>query len=286
VTFFNPRSALVQSWGGNVVVDGIWKYDAAMRGEAALERKLHLNANAQLRGGWSGGASVLVEEFRMDPDLYANYWIERPRAGSALKDTVRFTGTPALPNLDWVLTLNTPQFRHFTGTAFVIWGRDENFFEWQSGDIFFTTLTGTVRPTERLRLDLQYQQQRFARPADGSVVAIRHIPRVKLEYQVARPVFVRFVGQYIAAAQDSLRDDGRTNAPILLRQRDGTFARTSAQRSGTFRGDALFSWQPNPGTVFFAGYGSTMIDPEAMRFAGVRRVQDGFFLKWSWLFRV
>jgi hypothetical protein len=287
LTFFNPRTALVQSYGGNLLLDGLWKYDDLRRRRPMLERKLHLTGTAQLRGGWSGGASVLVEEFRYDPDLYADYWVDRPRADdSGARDTVRFVGTPALPNLDWVLTLNTPQFRRFSGTAFVIWGRDENFFEWASGDILFATLNAAVRPTERLRLDLQYQQQRFARPSDGSVVSIRHIPRVRLEYQVARPVFVRLVGQYIAAARDSLRDDSRTNAPILLRQPDGTFSRPGAVRNGSFRGDALFSWQPNPGTVFFAGYGSTLADPRETRLGALRRVQDGFFVKYSYLWRV
>jgi hypothetical protein len=193
---------------------------------------------------------------------------------------------PALPNLDWVLTLNTPQFRRFSGSAFLIWGRDENFFEWASGDIFFATVNATVRPTERLRLELQYQQQRVARPSDGSVVSVRHIPRAKLEYQVSRPIFVRFVGQYVAAVQDSLRDDSRTNAPLLIRQRDGTFVRAVGVRTGTFRGDALFSWQPNPGTVFFAGYGSTLADPRETRLASLRRTQDGFFVKYSYLWRV
>ncbi len=287
LTFFNSRASFVQSWGGNVILDGTWKYDDFRRGRPALERKLHLTSNAQLRGGWSGGASVLVEEFRYDPDLYANYWVDRPRAdGTGARDTVPFVGTPALPNLDWVLTLNTPQFRRFSGTAFVIWGRDENFFEWASGDILFATLAGTVRPTERLRLELQYQQQRFTRPSDRSVVSVRHIPRAKLEYQVARPVFVRVVGQYVSTARDSLRDDSRTNAPLLLRGADGAFSRLGADRSGTFRGDALFSWQPNPGTVFFAGYGSTLADPRETRLAALRRVQDGFFVKYSYLWRV
>jgi hypothetical protein len=287
LTLFNGPSAFVRSWGGNVLADGIWKYDDFRRGRPMLERKLHLTATAQLRGGWSAGGSALVEEFRYDPDLYADYWIDLPRAGgSGARDTVRFAGTPAIPNLDWVLTLNTPQFRKFSGSAFLLWGRDENFFEWASGDILFATLNATVRPTERLRAELQYQQQRFARPSDGSVVSVRHIPRAKLEYQVARPVFVRLVGQYVSTSRDALRDDSRTNAPLLRRRADGTFAPQLASRDGNFRGDALFSWQPNPGTVFFAGYGSTLADPRETRLGALRRVQDGFFLKYSYLWRV
>ena len=84
---------------------------------------------------------------------------------------------------------------------------------------------------------------------------------------------------------DSLRDDGRTNAPIFFKTADG-FQRAIAQSRNTFRGDVLFSYQPNPGTVFFAGYGSTLVEPDPLRFAQLRRTVDGLFFKVSYLFRV
>jgi hypothetical protein len=199
---------------------------------------------------------------------------------------VRFVGTPALPNLDWVLTLNTPQFRKFSGTAFVIWGRDENFLEWASGDILFATLNAVVAPRSgcartsstsssgsRARATAAWSRCATSRARSWST-------RWRARCSCASS------GQYIAASRDSLRDDSRTNAPILLRRPDGSFARPGAVRNGSFRGDALFSWQPNPGTVFFAGYGSTLADPRETRLASLRRTQDGFFVKYSYLWRV
>jgi hypothetical protein len=41
-----------------------------------------------------------------------------------------------------------------------------------------------------------------------------------------------------------------------------------------------------PGTVLFVGYGSTLAEPDAMRFNRLSRVRDGFFLKFSYLFRL
>ncbi|MDF1504126.1 DUF5916 domain-containing protein [Roseisolibacter sp. H3M3-2] len=286
VTFFNAPTSRVMSYGGDVVLDGTWKYRDFTAGREALEKKLHFNGNAQLRGGWGVGGSVLVEEFRYDPDLYANYYYTQPRAGNpAVVDTVPYVGTPALPNLDYAVTLNTPQFKKFSGNLFAIWGKDENFYEWASSDILFLTLNTTTRPTDRLRIDAAYQIQRFARARDGSLAGQQQIPRVRVEYQLARPVFVRFVGQYIAAQRDSLRDEGRTQQPVFLRTANG-FVRAGAQRSNTFRGDVLFSFVPNPGTVFFAGYGSSASEPDPLRFGQLRRTTDGFFLKWSYLFRV
>ena len=42
----------------------------------------------------------------------------------------------------------------------------------------------------------------------------------------------------------------------------------------------------NTGTVLFAGYGSTLTDQESFRFRKVARQADGFFVKFSYLFRM
>jgi hypothetical protein len=50
--------------------------------------------------------------------------------------------------------------------------------------------------------------------------------------------------------------------------------------------DALFSYQPTPGTVFFAGYSSFLTEPRGLQFGNLQRTKDGFFLKASYLFRL
>jgi hypothetical protein len=37
--------------------------------------------------------------------------------------------------------------------------------------------------------------------------------------------------------------------------------------------------------VVFAGYGSSLTEPDAFRFRELERVRDGFFVKLSYLFR-
>ena len=57
-----------------------------------------------------------------------------------------------------------------------------------------------------------------------------------------------------------------------------------ANRRG-LRVDALFSYQPSPGTVAFFGYGSSL-DPDPAHVAGpLFRTNDGFFVKLSYVFR-
>jgi hypothetical protein len=100
-------------------------------------------------------------------------------------------------------------------------------------------------------------------------------------------VFVRFVGQYVSFERDELRDAGRTELP-LYSYNAGTeqYTRLGRINSNSFRADWLFSYQPNPGTVIFAGYGSSMVDTNSFDFRDVTRTADGFFVKLSYLFRL
>jgi len=103
---------------------------------------------------------------------------------------------------------------------------------------------------------------------------------VKIEYQLTRAIFFRYIGQYFAQDQVALQDP-RTGQPLLVN-------RTAAgpQAANDFRNDVLFSFKPNPGTVFFFGYGASLDEPDAFAFRRLHRTGDGFFLKASYLFRL
>lgn len=120
------------------------------------------------------------------------------------------------------------------------------------------------------------------------MVGIRRIPRLKTEYQIARSIFVRFVGEYNSDWQDDLRDDSRSQLPVyILNKATGRYERASKTDVKSFRSDFLFSYQPTPGTVVFAGYGNTLADrDEDFRTRRLARTTDGFFLKFSYLFRL
>ena len=112
------------------------------------------------------------------------------------------------------------------------------------------------RPTGQLRVDGSYNYQYYKRATDGSMVGSGKIPRVKVEYQVSRSIFVRAVGQYTAQFQDNLRDDGRTNDPLLYRM-GRKLPRAAGAAPTCSRRDLLFSYLPTPGTVVYLGYGNT-----------------------------
>src|SRR5213596_2938899 len=280
-TTYGRPGALLQRFTGDIVVDGIWQYQNFIHGRHLQDKKLHFNGNAALRGGWSVGAGYFVESFGYDSALYAAYWLVVPDSGPL---PVRFTGQPTIVNGEYIVQIGTPQWKHFSGSGFFLQGHDENFFEWASADLRLLSVDVSYRPTERLRNTVSYFWQQVNRPTDGSLVNVGRVLRAKLEYQLSRPLFVRVVGQYIQDKTDSLRNDSRTGAPIFIQ--GDSLRRAAALHSNLFHADVLLSYQPVPGTVVFAGYGSNMLDEEAFRFRGLRRTDDTFFLKLSYLFRL
>jgi hypothetical protein len=280
-TVYGAPGATIESWTGGITLDGTYRYQRFVDAGAPDDQKAHFSTALVLRGGWRLGAAFLLESFKYPPELYADYWID---LGS---DTMPYVGTNRITNYDVQVNVGTPQFRTFSANGFIIAGRDENFEEWAPAWIVISTLNADWRPDERVRVEGSYVHQRYHRTDDRSLVAFRQIPRLKLEYQLSRPLFLRLVGEYDARMRDDLRDNSRTDRPILFCDAgpvDCIPARGFER--GAFRGDFLFSYQPSPGTVLFAGYASTLTGDDGYAMRDLRRVNDGFFLKLSYLFRL
>lgn len=284
-THFGAPGARVEAFVPELYVLGRWQYADLVRRRDAQDLQLHVRLNTRLRGGWQLGGQMLVEEFGYDPSLYANYRLLVPR-GDGRVDTTGYVGTPTLPNLDWVVSLGTPEFKRFSFSTVAILGRDENFPEWTSAVIGSLSGTLNLRPTEQLRLGLTFGQDEFKRWSDRSRVQLRNTKRLRAEYQVSRTTFLRVIAEHTDLEQDDLRDDTRTGLPVHLAQRDGTLALASAFARQTARIDVLFSWLPTPGTVLYLGYGDLLRADQPLGPERLRRTSDVFFTKLSWLFRL
>ena len=297
-TLYGGEGALVESASMNVVLDGLWKYDRFVRGDDMIEKKLHFNNNFVLRGGWNVGASVLTETFGYDDALYDDLYILAPPDVPDMSPR-RFSGPERgrIANLDYVLSVATPNFQRVSANVQYVWGRDENFYEWAPADI--TWLSGSIsfRPTDQLRLTTSYNSQSYRRVEDGTSVARTHIPRIRAEYQITRSIFVRALGEYRADFADDLRDVAGSGEPLyratpngFVRARGFVTVNDRPNHVNAFRPELLFSYLPSPGTVIYAGYVGTMLEPDAFRLgrgsSQLRRQNDALFVKLSYLFRV
>jgi hypothetical protein len=283
-TFFGRPNALFEAITPEIAVLSSFRYDDFVRGGPVQDEKLHLRGNARLRGGWQIGAQLLLERFGFDRDLYRSYVTLVPRTGGV--DTVAYAGTPRLNNTDWVLSMTSPELKRLSFNLFGLAGIDENFPEWSSANIMIVNAGLNVRPTDQLRIGSTLIYETYRRHTDGTLVQARIVPRVRMEYQLTRQIFVRVIGEVSKFQQDSLRDDSRTDRPIFFRNPDGSLTRAAAINRLRGRFDYLFSYLPTPGTVVFFGYGNTA---RADRPGGTERLQpnrDLFFVKFSYLFRL
>ena len=281
---FGRAGALVEVLSPEVFTLLRYRYADLVRRRPAQDIQLHLRQNTRLRGGWQIGTQLLLEEFGFDPALYANYALLIPRGGGRV-DTTAYSGG-RLPNVDWVFSVASPEFRRFSLSSVAIVGQDENFQEWSSARIGNFQQALTLRPTEQLRIQGTSVYEIFSRKSDGTRVLTRNTTRLRVEYQVTRQFFVRTIGELATFVQDSLRDDSRTNRPIYLRQANGALVRAAGFERDRARLDVLLQYLPSPGTVFYVGYGDQL---RADRPAGpltLERSRDVFFAKLSYLFRL
>ena len=283
-TWEHAPTALLQRLTADVLVDYTWQYQHFTAGEHQQDKKLHLNTTALLRGGWSVAAGWFIEQFGYDSALYGRYRILKDTGGGNI-DTLGYVGTATIPNSEVFLQVNTPQFQRVNASGFALYGHDENFYEWSSSWLWIGNLTVNWRPTDQVRLGASYDWQTVNRRTDHSNVNTTQIPRLTLEYQVARPLFVRLIAEYTRSETDSLRDDSRTGLPVYFQTPD-SLVRAGPRTVNRVRMDALLSYRPTPGTVLFLGYGSQYRAADAYKFSDLQRTTDAFFVKLSYLFRV
>jgi hypothetical protein len=282
ITLYGARGNLLETVKVLNYFGRDWLYRDVTSARGALDYNRGFDTYYGLRGGWNLDLSVYLDVVGYDRRIYRDYYVARTAGADTM--FVPFTGGRRINTTNYRWVLGTPQLAHLSASVDYTWGRGPDFLEWSAADLSVLSATGSWRPTTKLRVDLRYDMLRYNRHTDGTLVSSHHVPRLNLEYQLSRPVFVRLVGQYDAAFQDNLRDDSRTNLPIYLNS-TGAFQRATGSTTNGISAQWLFAYQPLPGTVFFAGYGDTLTEPVSFHFDPVHRTADAFLVKFSYLFR-
>jgi len=90
---------------------------------------------------------------------------------------------------------------------------------------------------------------------------------------------VRAIVQYDLESREALRDP-TTGLPLLI-----SGLPVPSRSSGEFQSQFLVQYEPSPGTIFFAGYSRLMRGAESYRLSSMDPIEEGIFLKISYLFR-
>ena len=283
-TLYGHPGSLLERYNVFTVTNGLWRYHDFFSGRSLLEDRITASNEFLLRGGWSLNVNPALASFAFDPAQYAQlFTVAPPGAGST--QFVPFVPSSRITTFLLGGRVNTPIYQQFDASVSATTGNDVDFSETSRVRRYDTGASANWRPTDKVRVNASYVSSLLTRRSDGQATTRIRIPRLKLEYQLSRPIFVRFVGQYTAINGDTLIRDPRTGLPLLT---PGGSSFVNAERLPTtaFRVDWLFSYRPTPGTVFFAGYGSSLTENDPLAFSRLRRVNDGFFVKASYLLRM
>jgi hypothetical protein len=273
VSWYGGRGAPLEELSPFFHLERYWSYAGFTR-SAAIEGGERLRVSARLRGGWELQGSVGREFVEFDPEMYAGYEVLRPGGiVEPYEPPERFSGFASS------VEITTPVFRRFNASLDVESGAVAIFPEASDGHERRVSGSLMLRPTESIRAEAQMTYSRIRRDRDDSEFARTIIPRLKVEYQPTRALFVRLVAEYRSERQAMLRD-ATTGDPLLVNNLPAF-----AEAANGLRIDALFSYEPTPGTVAFFGYGSSMYTDENFSLRGLRRTSDGFFLKLAYQFR-
>lgn len=271
LSWYGARNARVEQVTVFAGIPQVWRYRDFLS-RRSIEGDFDANASVRLRGGWNISASTADAFVRFDPANYSRY-------------TLVGTGAPFTPPAGvfdaWTgsLSLSTPLFQHYEATLGVSGGATTIFPEAARGSAFNVNASVTLRPAHAVRIFTTLAYSRLRRARDGSEFGRTVIPRVKVEIQPTRALFFRVVAQYRSQRQAALFD-AATGLPLGI-----AGVPVAATRGDSLRVDWLASYQPNPGTIVFLGYGSTLQSDQPLSFRDLRREQDGFFVKVAYRFR-
>ena len=274
-SWYGAPGALMEQLNTFTGIAPLWRYDEFPK--TTLEGRISTSWNASLRGGWRASFEVGNQHQRFEQSTYRDYRVVTSRLDTALMIAPR-----SLYNVWGYSAGVTSPNRTLSYSLSAGYGGAVLFAEGSEGRRTFARASLNWKPTSFARIEGSLVREQLERARDGSDFSTATIPRLKTEYQVSRAIFVRYVAQYVAQDRGALRDP-RTGFPLLP-----SFGTGDATTTNDFRQDFLFSYKPSTGTVFFAGYGASMVEPTAFAFERrtLNRVSDGFFLKASYTYRL
>ncbi len=273
LTYYGKRGATIETATVFFNPNRIWRYGDFLRA-SPIEGADSVNMNATLRKGWQASTSLRREFWTFDPAAYTSYTVVRGGVPLAYDAPRELNGTYGA-----TFSVTTPTWQKLNARLENARSQTPIFPEAAEGHESRWTATASLRPIASIRADLSLVRSRIRRDRDDSEFAQTTLPRLKVEYQPRRSLFVRVIGEYRSQNQAALVD-AHTGELLYL----GGVPSSSQQQRG-LRLDWLASYEPTPGTAAYFGYGSALDSPGAFAFNDLRRLNDGFFLKLAYQIR-
>lgn len=276
---------LIERWGPSFEAEGLWTHDDFRERQHPQEAGFRLGGSVSFRGNITVFGNYSRSYYRFGADDYSGLVFTGPDGLRRFlrPDQSLFRGLGSGTVFVWIssfdrvrgnlrLTVSeSPLFDFITGTPVDIadsWSADAGL---------------NLFPTTNLSAELGVRHSSLFRKRDGSVYSRATIPRATAQYQFSRALYLRAIVEYGSQERGALLTPGE-GRQVSYCSADTCF-RLLGSGSNDFSFEALLSYEPTPGTVFFMGYTRQMEDMEAFRFRDVRPEAEGLFVKLSYRFR-
>ena len=273
---FGQAGAFVERYGVALSGESFTNHDEFWDGQSFYEGEVELWPSIAFKGGWNITTILRNGYFRFRPEDYESFQVEDGEGNlqpfelpGALEGMKAFGLMPRL-RLSGNANLNGMLFYR----EVPIFAEASRGLEFQVGPRF------TFRPTDRLELQANYSYSKIQRQDDKSRFSQSNISRLKVQYQFTKALLVRGIGQYSLQQRDALRDPS-TGQPIYYGD-----SLQGEVNQGSFQGQFLVSYEPSPGTIFYAGYSRLMTGVSTYALNRMQPQSDGFFIKMSYRFRM
>ncbi len=275
-TRYGAAGALVERSALGFRFEGYFDHHAFWDGGRPYEAEVQLLPSFTFRGDRSVSIILRSGYFDFPEEDYASYGVLEPGGGigpfQVPKPLGNMMAVALMPRLR--LTNSSNLNGRFYFRELPIYGEASRGLELMAAPQL------TLKPTQALSLTLDETYSRLWRREGGSVFSTAVVSRLTSQYQFSKAVFARAMVQYNLEDRDALLDPA-TGRPLTI---DGEVV--EPRESGTVQGQFLLQYQPSPGTIFYVGYSRIMEGDYSFNLRRKDPVEDGLFVKLSYLMRL
>jgi hypothetical protein len=275
-THYGSPGSFLERAGLALRLEGYFEHGDFWAGRGPYEAEVQLNPSLFFRGDRSVTVIFRNGYFEFRPEAYGGYEIQGvdgvPRPFPVPVPLKHLKAVAVMPRLR--ITNSSNLTGRFYFRELPIYSEATRGLEL----LFAPQLT--LHPTASWSLTLAETYSRIWRRIDDSVFSTAVVSRVTSQYQFSKSVFARAMVQYNLEDRVPLEDPS-TGLPLVI------FGVPSESRDeGSVQGQFLIQYQPSPGTVFYVGYTRLMEGGNSYMLGDKDPVEEGLFLKLSYLLRI
>lgn len=302
LTRFGRAGATLERRSLSITTTNYFDHDGFWSGDTPFEHEVRVTPSFAFKGGRSLTIVLRNGYFRFRPEAYRYYTVVDDGGAQAA-----FVTPEALQNLKGIAIMPRTRINNqlnmngsFIAREIPIFSEASRGYELQfrpdvqwrptirlqvSLNHTFSRIWRTSEETEALTQStsglngLGTSVQRSVTISNKELYSTVNVTNFRLQYQFNKSLMARGSVQYELDNREALQD------PTTGQQLAYAGTPVAAREGGEFQGQFLLQYEPSPGTIVYFGYSRLMVGERSYQLSRLDPVEEGFFVKFSYLFR-